>query len=155
MAGSYNFHKDLARAEDTEKFVVDLLAKHFGKSFISAEWGGASKFHDIKLICTFLSVHIELKEDFGCAKYGNIAIEVESRGKPSGLTTSRSKFWLIMAHLKEGGRKLLSIRAQKLREMIDEKKYVRYTDGGDRRTSKLYLFKLEVIEDAAHLIWEE
>jgi len=126
---NYSFHKDLARAQNTEDFVAKLLQKHFGKSFIKLEWGGASKYFDYELVTTFLKVRLELKEDFYCKKSDNLAIEFMSRGKDSGIATTKSKFWLIMAHT-EQGRILYSIRATKLRELISEKKYVRIAGGG-------------------------
>jgi len=151
---NYNFHADLKRAESTEDFVAKILQKHFGKSFLSLEWGQASKFYDFKLVTTFLSVRLELKEDFYGKKSGNVAIETKSWGKPSGVTTTKAKFWLLMCHTNQG-RILYSIKASKLRDLINEKKYVRFVEGGDKKASEMYLIKRSVIEDNAHILWEE
>lgn len=151
---NYNFKKDLERSNKTEVEVVKILKSHFGKAFIDAKFGEAKKEYDIELITTFQRVRLELKEDFYCKKSGNIAIEFESRGKPSGIETSRSRFWLIKAHTPEGW-KLLSIKSDTLRKLIKEERYARIAKGGDNWTSKMYLFALKDIEPYCIIIKEE
>lgn len=152
MAGNFNFKKDLAVSQDTEEEIVDVLHDHFGDAFIEAEYGQAFKHYDIKLVTTFQSVQLEIKEDFACKRYGNIAIEFESRGKPSGIETTRARFWLIKAHTSDGA-ELLSIKTVDLRNLIAEKKYKRVASGGDSKSSKMYLFDLKLIRESSKLIY--
>ena len=39
---------------------------------------------------------IEVKTDFGWNRTGNFYIEYESRGKPSGITTSEAEWWCLI-----------------------------------------------------------
>lgn len=39
---------------------------------------------------------LEVKRDSWVAKSGNIAIEYESRGKPSGIATTEADYWVII-----------------------------------------------------------
>jgi len=54
---------------------------------------------------------IEVKFDFACYRTGNFYIEYESRGKPSGLATSKADYWMLIASTEEGCR---------LKDSIDE-----------------------------------
>lgn len=153
MGGKFNFKKDLEVSEKTEEEIVEILHDHFGDSFIEASYGEAFKHYDIKLVTTFQSVWLEVKEDFACKKYGNIAIEFSSRGKDSGIITTRAKFWLIKAHTPSGA-ELMSIRTADLRKLIDEKKYKRVASGGDGKTSQMYLFDLKLIKEYSIIIYE-
>jgi len=40
-----------------------------------------------------LGSKIEIKRDFKCLETGNIYVEYQSRGKPSGLSTSEAEYW--------------------------------------------------------------
>lgn len=72
---------------------------------------------------------------------GNIVIEYESRGKPSGIVTTESDYWL---HNLANGDDIvcsLLIPVDKLRRYI-ARNNPRSVRGGDDMTSKLYLIKL-------------
>lgn len=85
---------------------------------------------------------IEVKTEKGLwKKTGNIAIEYESRGKPSGITTTMAGYWLH--NLANGDNICFSIllSVPTLRRYIEQHK-PRSVKGGDDMTSKLYLIKL-------------
>lgn len=44
----------------------------------------------------FKDKRIEVKRDSWICKSGNIAIEYESRGKPSGISTTEAEYWIII-----------------------------------------------------------
>ena len=44
----------------------------------------------------FLDKLVEVKRDSWVCKSGNIAIEYESRGKPSGIATTEADYWIII-----------------------------------------------------------
>lgn len=44
----------------------------------------------------FTDKTIEVKRDSWIGRSGNIAIEYESRGKPSGIATSKADYWIII-----------------------------------------------------------
>ena len=72
---------------------------------------------------------------------GNIVIEYESRGKPSGIVTTESDYWIHNLAIGDNIVCSLLIPVDKLRRYIDKNK-PRSVRGGDDMTSKLYLIKL-------------
>lgn len=72
---------------------------------------------------------------------GNIVIEYESRGKPSGIITTDADYWLH--NLAMGDDIVLSflLKVSTLRKYIAQHN-PRSVRGGDDMTSKLYLIKL-------------
>ena len=72
---------------------------------------------------------------------GNIVIEFESRGKPSGITTTESDYWFHILAYRDELVSILVIPTVRLRKYIDDNK-PRVVRGGDDMTSKLYLIKL-------------
>ena len=82
---------------------------------------------------------IEVKTDRMAHKTGNIVIEFESRGKLSGISTTKADYWMIW--IEESGIGLF-IPTDKLKEIVKDCKIV---NGGDNNTSKLYLVPLNYI----------
>jgi hypothetical protein len=72
---------------------------------------------------------------------GNIVIEYESRGKPSGIVTTESDYWIHNLAIDDDIVFSLLIPVDKLRRYI-AKHNPRSVRGGDDMTSKLYLIKL-------------
>mgnify|MGYP003652686348 FL=1 len=98
---------------------------------------------------------IEVKFDFACYRTGNFYIEYESRGKPSGIATSKADYWMLIASTEIGERlkKDLSeitnddimfsimISSERLKKICREKHYRRDVKGGDNNTSLGILIK--------------
>jgi hypothetical protein len=67
---------------------------------ILSSWGGVAGMRAIgRAPSADLAVmfSIEVKADGAAAKTGNVAIEIESAGRPSGLLTTRAALWAIRA----------------------------------------------------------
>jgi hypothetical protein len=93
---------------------------------------------------------IEVKRDSWIYKSGNIAIEYESRGKPSGISNSHSEWWAIVF---SGGYKddiILLIESECLKK-ICRKYYINGSikDMGDSNTSKSVLIPINKLFDEA------
>jgi hypothetical protein len=74
-------------------------------------------------------------------KTNNIAIEYESRGKPSGIMTTQADYWFHNLVLEGEIVATIVFPVDKLKKYI--KKYTpSKVNGGDDNTSKLYLIKL-------------
>lgn len=86
-----------------------------------------------QLRAIFADKKLEVKRDFLSHKTGNIAVEFESRGEPSGITTTQAHWWAFILD-KEGS--IILVPTEKLRTLIKGKKIV---NGGDNDTSKMYL----------------
>ncbi len=87
----------------SEKQKYDLLVDgpkfkssfNFKKDLALGKWGEDY----VKRILSDPKVKIEVKKDDWTIKSGNIAIEFESRGKPSGIAVTESHFWcFIVGH---------------------------------------------------------
>lgn len=72
---------------------------------------------------------------------GNIVIEYESRGKPSGIITTEADYWLHNCAIGDDIVFSVLLKVSTLRKYI-AKHNPRSVRGGDDMTSKLYLIKL-------------
>lgn len=75
----------------------------------------------------------ECKQDLMAEKTGNVAIEVSSRGKPSGLSTSKADYYV---YLIRGDYYMILTASLRLHISAD---LYRFVKGGDDNTSELYL----------------
>jgi hypothetical protein len=73
---------------------------------------------------------------------GNIAIEFESRGKPSGIATTEAEYWFHNLALGNDIVMTLVFPTKILRNYI-AKTMPRIVSGGDNNTSRLYLLNLQ------------
>jgi len=77
---------------------------------------------------------IEVKNDRIIHKTGNIFIEYESRGKPSGLSTTTANYWIYRMNELDIAFIIPTDKLKMIcREYLKEKKYIR--NGGDNNTS--------------------
>jgi hypothetical protein len=72
---------------------------------------------------------------------GNIVIEYESRGKPSGVATTSADYWFHNLAIGDEIVFTIAVSVSKLRKYIAQHN-PRTVRGGDNMTSKLYLIKL-------------
>lgn len=108
-----NFRTDLKRGREQEQMVADVF--------------NGSKF--------------EVKSDYMAHRTGNIAIELMSRGKDSGINTTEACHWvykIVSADL------ILVITTEKLKSFISDNmdKY-KVVMGGDNNTSKMILIPIK------------
>ena len=122
-----------SKIKELRKFDIDL---EFGKSWekhIDAVFSGATK------------CEVKTERD-KWANTGNICIEIESYGKPSGLAATEADLWVH--NLVKDGELVCSLMftTKKLREIIAEMKP--YTVmGGDNNASKLCLVSIKKLMD--------
>jgi len=136
----YNFKEDFPIAEETEKEVAQLLAKIYDARILKFE--NTNKY-DILAKIKDKQYTFEVKEDFTCERTGNVGLEFECRGKPSGIQTSQANYYIYKIHSKNGIHFYLFNTAT-LKKMIAEKEYFRIVNGGDEGSNSMnYLFKYE------------
>ena len=88
---SEHFEEDLLRGENYEYIVLHNLQKIFPSAF---KVKGSFKEYDI--FVPEKEFGIEVKYDHKSNETGNILIELEFPiGKPSGLNTTKAKYWII------------------------------------------------------------
>jgi len=83
---------------------------------------------------------VEVKRDYIASRTGNLFVEFSSRGKPSGLATTRADFW---AFILDGERVVIvptQFLQQVARQAYSEGRTVR---GGDNNTSEGVLVRLK------------
>lgn len=147
-----NYNIDSKVAFKTEKEVAELLLKHYGWKTI--KFNGNNKY-DLLVIKNKKKIKIEVKEDFTCQRTGNIGLEFECRGLPSGISVSESTHYLYKAHTRLGVVYLL-IRTEVLKQMIENHEYHRIISGGDKGSNSMnYLFKYDVIKRKSRMLFIE
>ncbi len=81
---------------------------------------------------------IEVKFDRKTRETGNVYIEFESRGKPSGIRTTEADYWVYFTHDEE----CFVISVERLKAKLVNKS-PRVIPGGDSNTSKGFLMRLK------------
>ena len=86
---------------------------------------------------------IEVKRDFRAHATGNVFVEFECRGKPSGISTSEAIYWVFIYGPNELDLRCVLLPLEVLKEKAREKiKEGRITLGGDSNLSKAVLIAL-------------
>ena len=87
---------------------------------------------------------IEVKSERGMwMRTGNIAIEFESYGKPSGIAATEADYWFHNLCVGEEVFATLVFKTDNLKRIIKDLDYVKVVNGGDNYASKMYLVSLQ------------
>ena len=93
-----------------------------------------------------LTGKLEVKTDFKAHKTGNIAIEIECNGKPSGLATTEAEWWLFNIRIPKGEPMMLIINRHRLKQLATMHIHRGHvTMGGDKMLSKLVIIAVSEI----------
>lgn len=137
--GNYNFQKDLKESQQSVERVVTFL-KGIGCTDVQTNDDG--KYDIIYTTREGNRRTAEVKNDLQFSKTGNVAIEYVSRGKPSGISTSKADIWFYVL---DG---LYICNTGNLRAYLIQH-WDRYSrvKGGDEQTSQLILMKMNDFRD--------
>ena len=115
--------------KDRKKFDIDL------------EYGKVRE----KLVADMLqNKKIEVKSERDVwQKTGNIAIEYECYGKPSGINTTESDYWFHNLCIGDETFATLVFDTNSLKKIINKLDYKRSVSGGDNMASRMYLLNLQ------------
>ena len=117
------------KKEDRKKFDIDLQYGKVKEKII------ADMLQDKK---------IEVKSERGMwLKTGNIAIEFESYGKPSGIASTESDYWFHNLCVGDNEYCTLVFKTDVLRKIVDKLDYFKTVAGGDHKASKMFLVNLQ------------
>ena len=87
---------------------------------------------------------IEVKSERGMwLDTGNIAIEFESYGKPSGIASTESDYWFHNLCIGDEVFATLVFDTRSLRRIIENLDYKKSVSGGDHNASRMYLLNLQ------------
>ena len=125
--------KNLAPSkEDRKKFDIDLEYGKVREQFV------ADMLQDKK---------IEVKSERGMwLKTGNIAIEYECYGKPSGINATKSDYWFHNLCVGDEVFATLVFETKMLKKIINasiNENQVRSVSGGDHNASRMYLMNIQ------------
>ncbi len=147
---NYNYAKDKPIANKTEMQVADIICSKTGYALeeVGKDHKYDLKFYRFKSLVEKEVFTVEVKEDFTCKTTGNVGLEFECRGKPSGISTSEANYYCYKIHEPSGKIGLYLIKTKDLKTLITDKLYKRIINGGDVGSNSMnYLFPLEIIKD--------
>jgi len=81
---------------------------------------------------------VEVKRDYIASTSGNIAIEYDYRGRPSGIAVTEADWWAIVVHRKGFDDTVILIETKRLKELC-RRHYGNRIKGGDDHASKMVL----------------
>lgn len=131
------FNRDLKRGKYHENVILEVIQKKYPKAFIK---DGYCKEYDIFI--PELKIGVEVKSDEKSKFTGNIVIEIEFNNRPSALSTSEAKYWVIF-----DGYDYHWFLKDKIKDCILENKlkWVEFIGKGDTKSKKAYLIKKEIL----------
>ena len=125
--------------EDRKKYDLDLSKK--------PDFKGDLKFgHQMEdeVEKMFSGKKIEVKSEKGMwQRTGNIAIEYQSYGKPSGVEATESDYWFHNLCIDGGIYATLVFKTETLKKIISSLDSVKSVSGGDHNASRMYLLNLK------------
>ena len=143
--GFQTFQEDLARATITEKELSELLVEKKGLEIV--RYNNDYKYDTLFRLPGGSHVKVEIKEDFTCARTGNVGLEYSCRGKDSGITISEAQLYFYKVHVSKNETINFLVQTKDLKQAIIDKRYFRTINGGDPGSNSLnYLFKLDVFK---------
>ena len=87
---------------------------------------------------------IEVKSERGMwMKTGNICIEYESYGKPSGIATTEADYWFHNLCIDDHIFCTLVFEVPKLRKLMDKLDFKKSVSGGDHNASRMWLVSIQ------------
>jgi len=146
--GSYDFETDIKEGEDGEKIVAVFLWSQ------GLELKGYNKDYkyDLRMYSPSKDMDLlfEVKTDDYCtpdSDTGNIAVEIEYKSKPSGLSTTYAQWFVYYyKHLNEDN--LWMIQVGNLKELIkNNRDKVKIVYGGDNNDSRIVLIPRKQFRD--------
>tara|TARA_R110001606_G_C15040547_1_gene612190 strand:+ start:180 stop:602 length:423 start_codon:yes stop_codon:yes gene_type:complete len=131
------FKRDLQRGKYHENIILDIIKSKYSKAYIK---DGYCKEYDIYV--PEMNFGVEVKSDEKSKYTNNIVIEIEFNSKPSALSTTKAKYWVIY-----DGYVYNWFLTQRLKDCIKDNnlKYVEFIGKGDTKSKKAYLIKKEVL----------
>jgi uncharacterized protein (DUF3820 family) len=124
------FHRDLAQGHKYEKRCLDYL----DYDTVEHKQGKFSEY-DLTITKDGKKTTIEVKSDRQASQTGNLAIEYECNGKPSGINKTTADYWIYFIVYPDR-EECYKIKTTTLRKITEKCKQV---SGGDGNRSRLYL----------------
>lgn len=141
----YDYSSDKPLAEECEYEVACKICERFGCGF--ERYNNDNKYDILFKGKNDKYIKVEVKQDFTCARTGNVGVEYECRGKASGIQTSEADLYCFRIHESETVYNDYLIPVKELKSMIVNKLFKAIVVGGDKGSnSKNFLFDLEIFK---------
>ena len=151
--GHYQFDLDYERSRKVEERVAHRICEKFNLKKVRgskySSWDFQLMDGDNKIIS------FELKEDFITQFTGNIAIEFQYRGVPSGIYRTKSDYYIYRIVRSNSGKRPIHLMfsVETLLRLIVTRQYKNIGVGGDPGTNTLfYLFDYDIIKKYAKFL---
>jgi len=134
----YNsFYKDLDAGITVELEVLNIIKQKYPKAYKIDGY-----FSGYDLFVPELNIGIEVKSDKKSLETGNIVIEIEFNHRPSALSVSTAKYWVIY-----DGISYHWFLVKRIKDCIFENqlKAVEFIGNGDTKSKKAYLIKKSIL----------
>lgn len=113
----------------SSSFYYDLDLAEKGEDWINQIFTGGYK--------------VEVKIDYMAHITGNLFVEIMSRGKYSGLSTTEANYWIFIIYFKNY---CLILQTEKLKQLCKHYHSIKgFVNGGDNNTSKGVLIPIKSI----------
>ena len=147
----YDFKKDLEDATKIEILVARKIVHRIKNcEFITFSNG---KGYDFECSINGTKEYVEIKSDYYARHSGNIVIEYEARGKPSGIATTQATIYAYAVMDGIDNFDLYIIRTSYLKELLNNGLYFDEVTGGDFGSkTKMYRVRLDKFKDYATAI---
>jgi len=100
-----------------------------------------------------LNERIEVKTERGTwSRTGNIAIEFECRGKPSGIATTQASYWFHILEIDGVDYCSLLFKTDVLKKAIKSTKNYRIVNGGDDNLSRMVLVPIKELFELSTVV---
>jgi hypothetical protein len=143
------FNKDLTQGQYFEALYSKLYLTE--KNVESSKDKGKFKDWDIKTTDDDGTITLyEVKSDGKGHFTGNVCIEYACSDKPSSINATKADWWIHFIpspNYTDNKYRLIKIQTGTLRQMISDKKYIRFCNGGDGYRASMYLFPLSLFDE--------
>lgn len=131
------FDRDLKIGKKYEQVILNSVKEKYPQAYIE---DGYCKDWDIYI--PELKLGVEVKSDKKSMHTGNIVIEIQFNNKPSALSTTKAKYWVIY-----DGYDYNWFLVNDIKRCIEDNqlRYATFTGKGDIHSKKAYLIKKELL----------
>lgn len=129
------FKRDLEKGLKHEQIVLGYIQQKYPLTVAMK-----GKWKEFDLWVPEVDMGIEVKSDEKSQETGNLVVEIEFGGKPSALSTTKAKYWVIW-----DGIEYSWLKVSEIWRCIEENNYrvATFTGRGDRTAKRAYLIPKE------------
>ena len=133
------FKEALTSGKEYEYMYRDFLRQWYPNASVKEVY---CKEYDI--VIPEINQTVEVKLDKKSNFTGNMVVEVEFNGKPSGLTTTTADHWVFC-----DGKEWIRLLTERLKGLVNQFEIVEFVGNGDIKPKKAYLVDKEVLREYA------